>query len=184
MAQVFGKMRKPNLDELIHPQTDDARARCQLLTNKFKMDPVRMKQVDDAYGPLEWRLPEAHAIYWAALGLEKAKLNERKINPEELITLRRVIYQSMQLSFQRGRLVANKFQKRFEFGPNLDIIPKVSAAYEQQMTEDEKDREHIGRGHKNFLKDAIYFLYANNREKDAAYWFKYMRQKYPDALPA
>src|SRR5437879_5623508 len=41
MAQVFGKMRKPNLDELIHPQTDDARARCQLLTNKFKMDPVR-----------------------------------------------------------------------------------------------------------------------------------------------
>src|SRR5213078_3791789 len=26
MAQVFGKLRKPNLDELIQPQTDDARA--------------------------------------------------------------------------------------------------------------------------------------------------------------
>ena len=105
MAQVFGKLRKPNLDELINPQTDDARARQQLLTNKFKMDPVFMKHVNDNYGPLEWRLPEAHAIYWAALGLEKAKLNPTKINADDLIQLRRVIYQSMQLSFQRGRLI-------------------------------------------------------------------------------
>ncbi|MBI3853839.1 MAG: hypothetical protein HY298_26740 [Verrucomicrobia bacterium] len=185
MSSILGTNEtKVNWDALIHPTTEGELQRTMLLTNKYKMDPKFMKEVNDHYGPLEWRLPEAHAIYWAALGLEKAKLNERKINPEELITLRRVIYQSMQLSFQRGRLVANRFQKRFEFGPNLDIIPKVSAAYEQQMAEDEKDRDHIGRGHKNFLKDAVYFLYANNREKDAAYWFKYLRQKYPDALPA
>jgi hypothetical protein len=185
MSSILGTNNtKVNWDALIHPTTEAELQRTTLLTNKYKMDPKFMKEVNGHYGPLEWRLPEAHAIYWAALGLEKAKLNERKINPEELITLRRVIYQSMQLSFQRGRLVPNKFQKKFEFGPNLDIIPKVSAAYEQQMAEDEKDRDHIGKGHKNFLKDAIYFLYANNREKDAAYWFKYMRQKYPDALPA
>jgi hypothetical protein len=158
--------------------------RTTLLTNKYKLDPKFMKEVDQRYGPLEWRLPEAHAIYWAALGLEKAKLNERKINPEELITLRRVIYQSMQLSFQRGRLVANQFQKKFEFGPNLDIIPKVSAAYEEAMVEDEKNRDHISKAHKNLLKDVVYFLYTYNREKDAAYWFKYLREKYPEAIPA
>ena len=185
MSSVLGtNYTKVNWEALIHPTTEAELQRTTLLTNKYKLDPKFMKEVDQRYGPLEWRLPEAHAIYWAALGLEKAKLNERKINPEELITLRRVIYQSMQLSFQRGRLVANQFQKKFEFGPNLDIIPKVSAAYEEAMVEDEKNRDHISKAHKNLLKDVVYFLYTYNREKDAAYWFKYLREKYPEAIPA
>src|SRR5689334_9923079 len=70
MADVFAK-KAPNLPELIHPQTDDQKARARLLREKFKMDPEFMKEVNDRYGPLEWRLPEAHAIYWAALGLKK-----------------------------------------------------------------------------------------------------------------
>src|SRR5438093_3512585 len=52
MATVFGK-QTPNLDELIHPQTDDARQRLMLLTNKYKMDPDAMKADDARYGPLE-----------------------------------------------------------------------------------------------------------------------------------
>ncbi len=180
MAEVFGK-KTPNLDELINPQTEDQKRRAQLLREKYKMDPEFMKQVNQEYGPLEWRLPEAHAIYWAALGLEKAKLNPTKIKEDDLITLRRVIYQSMQISFQRGRLVANPFAKAFEFGPNLDIIPKVSAAYEQAAQDDAKNRDHIEKAHKNFLKDAVYFLYVHNRLTDAAYWYQYLGKKFPNS---
>ena len=180
MAQVFDK-KTPNLDELIHPQTDDQKRRAKLLREKYQMDPEFMKQLDQEYGPLEWRLPEAHAIYWAATGLKKAALNPTKIKEDDLITLRRVIYQSMQTSFQRGRLVANPFIKVFEFGPNLDIIPKVSAAYEQAAKDDAKNRDHIEKAHKNFLKDAVYFLYQNNRTIDAANWYKYLGTKFPDS---
>ncbi len=180
MADVFGKLRKPDLDELIHPQTDDARRRAKLLREKFKMDPKFMKEVDERYGPLEWRLPEAHAIYWAAVGLEKAKENPTKVNKDDLIQLRRVIYQSMLLSFQRGRLEANPYERAFEFGPNLDIIPKVNAAYEEQMAEDEKYRDAIGRAQRHFLVEAVYLLYVNNRMADAAKWFRYLSQKYPN----
>jgi hypothetical protein len=110
-----------------------------------------------------------------------------------LITLRRVIYQSMQLSFQRGRLVSNPFVQAFEFGPNLEIIPKVNFAYEQAARDDEKNRDHILRAHRNFLRDAVYFLYEYNRLADAAHWFKYLGTQYPnksildnkpDSLPA
>jgi hypothetical protein len=139
-----------------------------------------MKEVDERYGPLEWRLPEAHAIYWAAMGLKKAAENPTKIKEDDLITLRRVIYQSMLLSFQRGRLVTNPFVQGFEFGPNLEIIPKVSFAYEQAAKEDEKNRDHILRAHRNFLKDAVYFLYEYNRLADAAHWYKYLSTQYPD----
>jgi hypothetical protein len=181
MEQVFGP-GKPNWDELIDPRTEDARRRSALLRDKYKMDPRLMKADDETYGPMEWRLPEAHAIYWAAQGLEMAKRNERKINEDDLITLRRVIYQSMQLSFQRGRLIrfmANK-QRRVEYGPNLAIIPKVSAAYEQAMVDDPKNRDHIETAHRNFLRDAAFFLYTYNQQKEAIKWYKYLAEKYPD----
>jgi hypothetical protein len=179
MANVFAK-KKPNLDELIHPKTADEQQRRDLLITKYKMDPEFMKQVDQRYGPLEWRLPEAHAIYWAAQGLKKAAEHPEKVKQDDLITLRRVIYQSMQLSFQRGRLITNPLVKAFEFGPNIDIIPKVSAAYEQAADEDKANHDHILRAHRNFLRDAIYFLYEHNRIADAAKWYKYIGLKYPD----
>jgi len=182
MAKVFGK-KKPDLEELIHSQTEDQKQRRELLITKFKMDPEFMKEVNERYGPLEWRLPESHAIFWAALGLKKAQENPAKVpKKDDLITLRRVIYQSMQMSFQRGRLVTNPFVQAFEFGPNLDIIPKVSAAYEQAAEEDKENHDHILRAHRNFLRDAIYFLYGNNRVADAAYWFKYIGQRYPNQI--
>ncbi len=179
MAQVFDK-KKPNLEELIHPQTEDQTNRARLLREKYKMDPQIMKDVDEHYGPLEWRLPEAHAIYWAALGLKAAEQNPSKIKADDLITLRRVIYQSMQMSFQRGRLVSNPFVKAFEFGPNLDIIPNVSAAYEQAAEEDKSNHDHILRAHRNFLRDAVYFLYEHNRVADATRWYNYLAKQYPD----
>ena len=109
--------------------------------------------------------------------MKKAAENPTKVKEDDLITLRRVIYQSMQLSFQRGRLVTNPFAKAFEFGPNLDIIPKVNFAYEQAAQEDEKNRDHILRAHRNFLRDAVYFLYEYNRLADAAQWYKVPRDQ-------
>ena len=179
MSKVFGTTR-PNWDELINPQTPDAKKRAALLRDKYKLDPVFMKKVDDLYGPMEWRLPEASAIYWAAQGLEDAKYNERKIDQKDLITLRRVIYQSMQTCFERGRLVMNKADKQFEFGPDLAIIPKTSAAYEQAMEEDAPNRDHIETAHRNFVRNAVFFLYTYNREADALNWFKYLSKQYPN----
>jgi len=179
MSAVLGT-NAASFAELLNPQTDEARARYQLLTNKYKLDPVFMQQLDERYGPLEWRLPEAHAIYWAAMGLEKAREHPTKIKPDDLIQLRRVIYQSMQLSFQRGRLIWDPIVKAFDTGPNLDIIPKVSAAYEEAMKEDAPNRDHIERAHRNFLRDAVYFLYENDRQGEALNWYRYIGEKYPD----
>jgi hypothetical protein len=180
ISTSFSSTNRPYLEELINPQTDDAKRRYVILTNEYKMDPKFMKQVDDDYGPLEWRLPEPHAIYWAARGLKVAQENPTKIKKDDLITLRRVIYQSMQLTFHRGRLISNPFAKYFEFGPNLEIIPKTNAAYEEAMEEDAQNRDHISRAHRNFLRDAVYFLYEHNRIADAAKWYTYIGEKYPD----
>lgn len=179
MEQVLGSGH-PNFDELINPQTDDAKARAKILREKYKLDPAFMKQVDEKWGPLEWRLPEAHAIYWAALGLEKARENPEKVRQDQLIQLRRVIYQSMDLDVMRGRLVRGLNTNTFELSPNLEIIDKTSKAYEEAIAEDAINRENVKRAYRNFLRQIVYFLYQYNRIQEAAKWYKYLGEKYPN----
>ena len=172
MTNIFGK-GTPSLEPLLNPTNAEQEHRLFELTNVFKMDPKMMKEVDDRYGPLEWRLPEAHAIYWAALGLKYAEKDPRRFGTNELMTLHRSIFQSMQLSFQRGHLIANKAGGVFEFGPNLDIIPNVDKAYREAWTNELSSRPNIENAEKNFIRDAIYELYINDRKAEALYWFRY-----------
>lgn len=173
MTEVFGNQPRPNWEEFLNPQTDDAKQRVKLLREKYKMDPKLMREVDEKHGPLEWRLPETHAIYWAELGLKNSK-------PEQLITLRRVIYQSMQLAAQRGRLIYNPVDKYFEFGPNLAAIPEANDGYEEMIATARDSADNVQNAHANFLKQAITDLYTHNREADAAKWHEYLGQKYPN----
>lgn len=172
MGEVFGD-KAPDWESLINPQTDEARQRVKLLRERYKMDPKIAREVDQRYGPLEWRLPETHGIYWAYLGLKNSK-------PEQLITLRRVIYQSMQLAAQRGRLITNPVDKYFEFGPNLAAIPMANEGYEQMLGEALDSLPNVQNAHGNFLKQVISDLYVHNREQDAARWHDYLAKKYPN----
>lgn len=179
MTNVFGG-NSPDFDQLIHPKTAGERARVKLLRDKYKLDPAMMKEVDEKYGPLDWRLPEAHAIYWASLGLKKAEENPSKVKKSDLIQLHRVIYQSMLMSLHRGHLVDNPYENVFELEPNLAVIPKLNTAYLEAMQEDKKMSNNIATAHRNFLRDAVYFLYGANRIADAAKWYRYLGEHYPN----
>jgi len=176
MMEALGSGR-PNYDELLNPTTEEQKKRGAHLREKLKLEPAIMKKIDDTYGPLEWRLPETHAIYWAFRGLEHG-------TPKDRTTVRRSIFQSMQMAFHRGRIIENKVYKRFEFGPNLDIIPNANAAYEKMIADDAEMRDNFKTGHKNFIKDAVYFLYTHNRQASAASWFKKLKEEYPGAVDA
>ncbi len=172
MERVLGD--KPNYDELENPTTDDARRRSKILKEKYKLDPFIMADVDKEYGPLEWRLPDAHAIYWAEMGRLRAK-------PKDQETLRRSIYQTMQQACIRGGLTKTK-SGQWMWGPNLNLVPKVSAAYEKMIKEEPAIRDNMQTAHKNFLRAAVYLLYVDGRQKQAQYWYDYMRKLYPAAV--
>ncbi len=162
---------RPNYDDLLHPKTLEASNRVAVLTERYKMLPSMMKRVDETYGPLEWRLPETHAIYWAMVGIDNSP-------DQDKLPLRRTIYQPMLTSLQRGRIVTNRFAKRIEVVANLDMVPNASRSYEDAMKADPANADHIATGHRNFLKDAIYFLWANNRPAEARKWFEKFKQLY------
>jgi hypothetical protein len=183
MAPFFGA-GGTNFDNLIHPQTAEARTNALVLREKYKIDPVFAQKADAQYGPLDWRLPEAHAIYWYALGLEKGKEHPDKVIQDDfdLMQLRRGIFQTEQAAFRHGRVIINPFTHEVRLAPDLNLIPKANDSY-LQMYDEEKDdgqKTDILRAHRNFVRDAVYFLYENNRMTEAAKWFKYLGEKYPD----
>lgn len=157
---------------LLDPQTPEQKAQVKTLVEKKRMDPRMMQKVDQTYGPLDWRLPETHAIYWAMVGIENSP-------DQDKMPLRRTIYQPMLASLHHGRVITNRLTGNYDLRPNLDIIPNASKAYEDALAaEPEQNHDNIARAHRNFLKDAIYFLYANNHESEARRWFNYLKEKF------
>ena len=201
-------IRKDGYLDLLDPKTDQEKRRFKRLKEEFKMDPHYMKRVDELWGPLEWRLPDAHAIYWAQRGIDDVIerfdttgpdatpdgiLNEAEVEASggDFVKMRRIIYQSLQQAHMQGRLIAAP--PNFLYGYNGDLVGQVNEGYEFNMeAERKKDEasvteegmaEHISTGHKNFLRNAVYFLYVHNRSKEAAKWFKYMVDLYPQSIP-
>jgi len=181
MKNFFGP-NGTNFDLLLNPPDAVARTNAALFRDKYKLDATFARQVDKQYGPFDWRLPEAHAIYWGARGLRAAKENPGKAKADDLIKLRRIIYQSMLQAFHHGRIIIDPFTKAYSLGPNLDLTPQFNAAYENLYADetDAAQKSGILRAQRNFLRDAVYFLYENNRMTESAKWFKYLGDKFPD----
>jgi hypothetical protein len=176
MQDLLGGGR-PDFAALINPKTDAERARARVLREHYKMDPALMQEVDERYGPLEWRLPEASAIYWGYVGKKLAR------SKEDLIKLRRIIYQSMLQLFEHGHLIENQRNHTVTFSEDLNIIPKTNAAYEEMIADDPEQAPFIARAYKNFLLNAVYSLYVHNRRTQAEEWLKVVKQKFPQDYP-
>jgi hypothetical protein len=180
MNALFGRGR-PDFDQLINPQTPEAVQRAATLRERFKMDPAWMKEADERYGPLEWHLPESHAIYWAYIALNKT--DQRKLKKEDLLTCRRVIFQSLQLAFRRGRLVYPTADTEFPlYAPNVDIVAQADKAYLEMMDAEPQARKNIATGHRNFLRWAVYYLYVYGQRGQAEIWWNKLREIYPDSV--
>lgn len=172
-----------NFTALVHPQTPAEETNVMTLESVYKMKPEMIAEVEKAWGPLDWRLPEAHAIYWACCGLAEAKKHPDKVKQDNLVQLRRVIYQSLYQAFKHGRYIANPYTTTgYILGPNLDLIQKTSDAI-LQLDKEENDptmKSGYKQVYRSFLKDAVYFLYVDGRDAEAQKWYNILRDEYPN----
>jgi hypothetical protein len=164
-------------NELIHPPNALWKKRAQDLQSIYKMDPVIVGRVDAEYGPLDWRLPGAYAVYWAELGRLHAE-------PKDQETLRRSVFQTMrETCFIGGGLpesVTNVTPDNFFLRPNLNLIPKITSTYEKMIAEekDQGQKDTFINAEKNFIKEAIPLLYVDDQQGKAAYWYKYLKSHF------
>ncbi|MEM4248293.1 MAG: hypothetical protein QXH80_03415 [Candidatus Nanoarchaeia archaeon] len=145
------------------------------LKEVYKLDPAKMNELNQKYGVFDWRLPEAHAIYWATLGLEKSKLSEREVSNDRMIT------QSLKEAFIGGRLLM--IDKNDYLGimtvPNLKLTDAVIKTFKDAY-EMHKSQSFRTGALKNFMTDAIVLLYSFGNYTKAQAVLEDMRKEFPE----
>jgi len=133
--------------------------RANLLRTRHRLDLDHALQVERQYGPLDWRLPQAQAVYWGSLDPPSALI----IGGLDYGQLAR---QSLENAVFYGRLIEDKEADTLVFAPNLALIGRVADAYDRAVASSlapERDRVL----HHEFLKRAIALLYSCGREQEA-----------------
>lgn len=139
------------------------------LRQVYKLDPAQILTLNQTYGDLDWRLPEAHAIYWASKGLGAA-------DDELVISCDRMVFQSLAAAFRGGRLVHLSDIEHLEWTPNIDLVDAVDRSYLDAMSK--HDADHVKPAYGNFLVDAVVILYTFGRRAKAQEYFEKGRADY------
>ena len=187
-------------------------ARARRLREELKMDPALMLALRDKYGPFDWRSPYPHAIYWATRGMTKLdELELRTIakfrefgkavpNPYEdkeayyregerlyefrRVTLRRIIYASMQSLVRHGRLLFDsKGRLLLEAGSDYRFADATLPLFEEIINGNSKRFAAGARiGLLNFLSRGLIEFYFIGDVKKSMEYFRRLKTKYPDEV--
>lgn len=126
----------------------------------YKLDPALMTEIEKDCGPLDWELPQAHAIYWATESRNCAH------ETFDIIAANRMIYQSLSDAFRRGRLAKSPDGSRIVPSPLLELYPYAIRAYERAISvpaiaSTATDALRV------FLSEAVTEFYVNGRMTEA-----------------
>lgn len=156
-------------EELLRPM--ELYLRRRWMEQTYKLLPNIIVSINEKYGALDWRLPEAHAIYWARRGLDTA-------DKEVSIECDRMIFQSLSAAFKGGRLVYIKEIQHLEMTPNTAIVDIVNESY---LTAIDKYEPRVIRGaYMNFLVDAVVVLYTFGQKSSSREYFEKGRKEFPE----
>ncbi len=154
---------KEELDKLGITETVESCLRARWMKQKYRLEPVRMIHLNEVYGELDWRLSEAHAIYWAERGKEKwssEKDTMRRLNCD------RMIFQSLCQAFDAGRLIYLKDIGHLEMTSNIKVVDVTNKIYQDLLEYYNRQSSVLG-SYGGFLDNAIATLYKFGEKKKA-----------------
>jgi hypothetical protein len=100
----------------------------RVLEDRYKMDPAAMLAVMERYGPLDWRHPESHGIYWTEQGIAIGRELRRREDENELLIIRSRLHMLAEM-MRTGRIAYDAATHRVDLLPD----PRFAAAYERSL---------------------------------------------------
>lgn len=141
------------------------------LAKEFRMKTEIMQRIENTFGPLDWRLPHSHAVYWAFTG--------RDADPDRIsLQCDRVIFQSLSHLFENGTLTFDKSSNLYRTAPDPNLLQGVINSYELALAA-HNDRT-IVTGFRSFLRKAVFVLDELGKKEQAALIFERLRKEFPD----
>ena len=157
----------------------DLALRHRWLLNHYRLKPARVAHINRTFGDLDWRLPEAHAIYWAVRGAEEWRKSEDKF---KALQCDRIIFQSLTAAFQNGSLVVMQVNNTevLEMRPNLGVADFCRKAYEDALERHVEGT--IRDAYGSFLVDAVVYFYKSGFRAEAKKYFDIGRKRYESRI--
>lgn len=171
----------------------------RVLEDRYHMDPAKMVAVMERYGPLDWRHPEAHGIYWSEEGVDVSRSLSRKEDVNELMLVRGRLLMLMSL-MRTGKVEYDPVSSRVDLLPDPRFARKFEEAIEEAfsliLSEEGVAAAEFGNAeetdlfatYEKFLNLATMLAYLYGDENEAERYFVLLkdlmeRQGYAD-LPA
>jgi hypothetical protein len=153
--------------------------RKRILVDEYNMEPLRMARYTRKYGPIDWRNPGAHALYWGQRGVERGLTREASEDFDQ-VNSDRIVLQSIQEMRRTGNVDYNVLTGEYILLPNLDFLATYEGVLLELMERDRtrKNAYNLYRaGYFNNLRDAIRSYYAfGDKEKAQEYLSKLNRE--------
>ena len=142
------------------------------MRKEMKLDPGRMLEIDKQYGPFNWLLPQATAVYWGARKYS-SHYSQGYLNYKVVVPV------AMQQSFLKGSIVSDSESGLFVTTNNLEIAPNIIEMYRAKVKESEKPELERAQC-LMFLISAIPILHSFDRTKTASLFFDEYKKLRPE----
>lgn len=159
-----------------------AYVRSKLLRERYNMNPSDMVRFTRKYGPMDWRHPSAHAIYWGQKGVEGglSRVDDANKRDFDFINTDRMVAHGVQELFRSGELyfdfLANRTRNGVGFWQGMpnphfvdtygEILKELTYRSWADNALDRGFRPYLN-GYENFLRDVITFYYRRGEMQRA-----------------
>ena len=161
--------------------------RAQILWNHYRMDPQWMLGMMDRYGPIDWRVVDAHGLYWLTYGMHVCESLSR--DDIDAINLDRIILNCLKSMTWNGRMTyvenpTNPDAPYIRMFSDWRFIDATQAEHDRLIqaiikTRKQEYKENILKdGHINYLASAIQMLYAGHRRQKAQELYDWVKKHY------
>ena len=164
-------------------------ARRKVLVEDFNMEPRRMIRYTRKFGPMDWRHPGSHGVYWATRGIEESltRFDEYNRKNYDFVNTDRMVMQAIQSLYRSGDIYFNYLtylgggRGYFQGMPNPYFVQSYGDMYEDVVEragvyeDPSRPRRNYATGYENFLADAISFFYRRGEMERAEYWYERLR---------
>ncbi|MBU6413756.1 MAG: hypothetical protein KGS45_09790 [Planctomycetes bacterium] len=175
---------RPALDTVVRM------VRKHVLVSKYNMEPDRMLRYTRLFGPIDWRHPAAHGLYWSFRGSEQGKMRWNDANhlDFDFVNTDRITIHSLQELWRSGELyfdfvqAANGQAGTYLGIPNSYFVQSYGDIVYRLADDSWADNRgtraftSYGAGYENFLKDATRFFYRRGERDVAEKYLSYLRQ--------
>lgn len=184
-TQVARMPNQPVVELMDDPEYAEAwealipHVRRRVLIDTYKLEPLRMVRYTQRYGPLDWRHPASHSLYWASKGVEET-LQRQGTTEKSYVNTDRIVVHSLQELWRSGKIYYD-FLQDSEYVAMYDL--HYTEAYgdileniirPRATTVDSTDRAYslYSEGYKNFILEIIRLYYRLGEKTTAFDWQK------------